>query len=261
MQVPAEMQAEEQEALGKLVETLADHDDVLLEKVLEDVKPTPEELYRDLHKDLLAGSVIEVLLGSADNANGVRRLWKALRHDAPSVRGDGRTQGDRGGGAAAGAGLQDRACRSHRQAVLRPHLARRDQGRRHARRHAAGRHLSPGRRRAEQGGGCAGRRRGRARPAGRRADRCHGVARRHAGPAAVPGRAAAGVLAGDRHHGSQGRRETVRRAAEAAGGRPGTDRGAKPGHRGDRAAWPGRDAPERRGAAAGEQLQPEGHHA
>ena len=86
MQVPAEMQTEEQEALGKLVEALADHDDVLLEKVLEDVKPTPQELYRDLHKDLLAGNVIEVLLGSADNANGVRRLWKALRHDVPDVR-------------------------------------------------------------------------------------------------------------------------------------------------------------------------------
>jgi elongation factor G len=86
MQVPSEMQDEEQDARGKLVEVLADHDDALLEKVLEDIKPTPDEIYRDLHKDLLAGSVIEVLLGSADNANGVRRLWKALRHDAPGVR-------------------------------------------------------------------------------------------------------------------------------------------------------------------------------
>src|SRR6185312_2562236 len=86
MQVPSEMQAEEQDALGKLVEVLADHDDALLEKVLEDITPTPAEIYRDLHKDLLSGSVIEVLVGSADNANGVRRLWKALRHDAPDVR-------------------------------------------------------------------------------------------------------------------------------------------------------------------------------
>jgi elongation factor G len=83
MQIPAAMLADEQEALGRLVETLADHDDALLEKVLEDVKPTPEELYRDMRKDLLAGSVIEVLVGAAEHANGVRRLWKALRHDAP----------------------------------------------------------------------------------------------------------------------------------------------------------------------------------
>jgi len=83
MQIPASMQEEEQAALGKLVETLADHDDALLEKVLEDIKPTPDELYRDMRKDLLVGAVIEVLLGSAENANGVRRLWKALRHDTP----------------------------------------------------------------------------------------------------------------------------------------------------------------------------------
>lgn len=83
MQIPPAMLAEEQAALGRLVETLADHDDVLLEKVLEDIKPTPEELYRDMRKDLVDGSVIEVLVGAAENANGVRRLWKALRHDTP----------------------------------------------------------------------------------------------------------------------------------------------------------------------------------
>ena len=83
MQIPSEMQDDEQEALNKLVEVLADRDDALLEKVLEDVKPTTEEIYNDLRKDLAAGAVIEVLLGSAENAGGVRRLWKALRHDTP----------------------------------------------------------------------------------------------------------------------------------------------------------------------------------
>ncbi|HEX2943766.1 MAG TPA: elongation factor G [Rhodopila sp.] len=83
MQIPPAMLAEEQEALGRLVETLADHDDTLLEKVLEDIKPTPEELYRDMRKDLLNGDVIEVLVGAAENAHGVRRLWKALRHETP----------------------------------------------------------------------------------------------------------------------------------------------------------------------------------
>jgi elongation factor G len=83
IQIPPHIVAEEQAALGKLVETLADHDDALLEKVLEDVKPTPEELFRDMHKDLLDGAVIEVMLGAAEHSNGIRRLWKALRHDAP----------------------------------------------------------------------------------------------------------------------------------------------------------------------------------
>ncbi|MBV9249887.1 MAG: elongation factor G [Acetobacteraceae bacterium] len=86
MKIPSEMHAEEQDALGKLVEVLADNDDALLEKVLEDIKPTPDEIYRDLRKDLAAGAVIEVLLGAAENAHGVRRLWKALRHDTPEPR-------------------------------------------------------------------------------------------------------------------------------------------------------------------------------
>lgn len=83
--IPESLIPDEQAALGRLVETLADHDDVLLEKVLEDIRPTPEELYRDMRKDLHDGTVIEVLLGQADAAGGVRRLWKALRHDTPAA--------------------------------------------------------------------------------------------------------------------------------------------------------------------------------
>ena len=99
MQIPAAMLSDEQEALGRLVETLADHDDALLEKVLEDMKPTPAELYRDMRKDLLAGSIIEVLVGSAENANGVRRLWKALRHDTPEAAETAERKGIDGEGA------------------------------------------------------------------------------------------------------------------------------------------------------------------
>jgi elongation factor G len=86
IQIPSEMADDETDALNKLVEVLADRDDVLLEKVLEDVKPTTAEIYTDLKKDLAAGAVVEVLLGSAENSGGVRRLWKALRHDTPMAR-------------------------------------------------------------------------------------------------------------------------------------------------------------------------------
>jgi elongation factor G len=85
VQIPSEVIAEERVAHGKLVEILADRDDALLEKVLDDVTPTPDELYRDMRKDLLAGAVIEVLLGAAEHAGGVQRLWKALRHDTPET--------------------------------------------------------------------------------------------------------------------------------------------------------------------------------
>ncbi len=81
--LPPHMVEREKEALFALLEVLADHDDALLEKVLEDVAPSSEEIYRQLHKDLAEGSVVPVLLGAAERDNGVRRLWKALRHDTP----------------------------------------------------------------------------------------------------------------------------------------------------------------------------------
>jgi elongation factor G len=84
IKVPDSVMAEEAAERGRLIETLADNDDVLLEKVLEDIKPTPEELYLDLRKDLMSGKVIEVLLGAGEASHGVRRLWKALRHETPS---------------------------------------------------------------------------------------------------------------------------------------------------------------------------------
>jgi elongation factor G len=86
IQIPSEMADDEADALNKLVEVLADRDDALLEKVLDDVKPTTAEIYNDLRKDLASGAVVQVLLGSAENAGGVRRLWKALRHDTPMAR-------------------------------------------------------------------------------------------------------------------------------------------------------------------------------
>ncbi len=84
VKLPAHMAEREAEAFGTLIEVLADHDDGLLEKILEDVKPSSDEVYRQLKADQCAGSIVEVLFGSADRGNGVRRLWKALRHDTPA---------------------------------------------------------------------------------------------------------------------------------------------------------------------------------
>ena len=86
IQLPAQMREPEETARSALIEVLADHDDALLEKVLEDIAPTQQEIYQDLRKDLLAGTVHDVLLGAGENANGVRRLWKALRHETPGAQ-------------------------------------------------------------------------------------------------------------------------------------------------------------------------------
>ncbi len=83
--LPQTMAARQQEARAGLVEVLADHDDALLEKVVEDQTPTAGEIYQRLRADEAAGTVGGVLLGAADRVWGVRRLWKALRHDAPTA--------------------------------------------------------------------------------------------------------------------------------------------------------------------------------
>ena len=83
--VPAAVRAREVEVRGVLLERLADHNDVLLEKLIEEIAPTSEEIYGQLRADLAADAVVEVLLGAAETDNGIQRLWKTLRHDAPEA--------------------------------------------------------------------------------------------------------------------------------------------------------------------------------
>ena len=82
--VPAGMAAPGQEVRGALLERLADHNDTLLEKLIEEVVPSTEEIYAQLRADLAGDAVVEVLLGAAESDNGVQRLWKALRHACTS---------------------------------------------------------------------------------------------------------------------------------------------------------------------------------
>ncbi|WP_237213168.1 elongation factor G [Falsiroseomonas oryziterrae] len=82
---PEAMRGAEAEARAALAEALADADDALLEAIVEDRAPDAAALYRPLHAEEAAGHVMGVLFGAAEHASGVRRLWKALRHDAPEV--------------------------------------------------------------------------------------------------------------------------------------------------------------------------------
>jgi elongation factor G len=66
-----------------LIEKLADFDDELLEKLLEEVEPSKDEIYQHLTSTLKRAQVVPVFLGSAFADYGIRRLWKALRHETP----------------------------------------------------------------------------------------------------------------------------------------------------------------------------------
>jgi elongation factor G len=75
----------EKEARFSMLEKLADHDDALMEQLLEDVQPPRDAVFDDLARELREGLICPVLLGSAARENGVLRLMKALRHEAPDV--------------------------------------------------------------------------------------------------------------------------------------------------------------------------------
>ncbi|TPI21311.1 elongation factor G [Mesorhizobium sp. B3-1-7] len=77
--------ARELEARFSMLETLADHDDHLMEQLLEEIEPPKDAIFDDLSADLRAGAVTPVLIGTAEKGNGVLRLLKAIRHDAPDV--------------------------------------------------------------------------------------------------------------------------------------------------------------------------------
>jgi elongation factor G len=75
----------EKEARFSMLEKLADHDDALMEQLLEDIQPPRDAVFDDLARELRDGLICPVLLGCAIRANGVLRLLKALRHESPGV--------------------------------------------------------------------------------------------------------------------------------------------------------------------------------
>src|SRR5215813_2775314 len=85
VEMPASIKERESEARFKMLEQLADYDDELMEQLLSDAQPPRDKVFADLVKDLQEGLIVPVLLGSAENGNGILRLLKALRHEAPFV--------------------------------------------------------------------------------------------------------------------------------------------------------------------------------
>jgi len=81
--LPEELADREAQARTQLLEQLADHDDNLLEQLLMDQVPEPGTIFADLKRETSDNLGVSVLFGSAQNGWGVRRLLKALRHEAP----------------------------------------------------------------------------------------------------------------------------------------------------------------------------------
>jgi elongation factor G len=84
IEIPPELQDREIEARTHMLEQLADHDDELLEQLLMDETPTAQKVFHDLARETGESLGVSVLFGSAVSSWGVRRLLKALRHEAPA---------------------------------------------------------------------------------------------------------------------------------------------------------------------------------
>lgn len=85
IELDGDVRARETEARFQMLERLADYDEHLMEELLSDIVPPRDEIFDDLQKDLVAGLIVPVFIGSALGYNGVRRLLKAWRHEVPEV--------------------------------------------------------------------------------------------------------------------------------------------------------------------------------
>ncbi|MHA1598511.1 MAG: elongation factor G, partial [Alphaproteobacteria bacterium] len=85
VQIPDDLQSREVGARTEMLETLADFDDKLLEELLEDVAPSSDEIYDNLTRDFREDMIVPVFFGSAEHDNGIGRVLKALRHEAPEA--------------------------------------------------------------------------------------------------------------------------------------------------------------------------------
>lgn len=83
--MPAAIKDREEEARYSMLEQLADYDDKLMEQLLEDIPPPRDRVFDDLRREVNEGLIVPVLLGSAENGNGILRLLKALRHESPGI--------------------------------------------------------------------------------------------------------------------------------------------------------------------------------
>ncbi len=138
--IPATHTEAAEEWRGKLVESVAENDEEIMELYLEGEEPSEEQLYAAIRRITIASgkskdtTVTPVFCGTAFKNKGVQPLLDAVVRSSPPARRRGhrgpRRQRPGGGrqaqavrrGAAVGAGVQDHERPAPRQAHLRPGL-------------------------------------------------------------------------------------------------------------------------------------------
>jgi elongation factor G len=85
VEIPSGLASFEAEQRFTMLEKLADYDDELMEQLLSDVAPSRDKVFGDLIVEFKRGQICPIFFGSAEHGNGLERLLKALRHEAPFV--------------------------------------------------------------------------------------------------------------------------------------------------------------------------------
>lgn len=85
VKLPESVTGREHEARAELLEHLSEFDDWLLEELVEDREPANDAIYAIASRVLRENRIVPVLVGAASHGNGILRLMKALRHEAPPV--------------------------------------------------------------------------------------------------------------------------------------------------------------------------------
>ena len=85
IEIPADTLNREQEARTELLEAYSDFDDHLLEQLIEDKQPMAAEVYDVATQSLQHNDLVPALIGAASHRNGILRMMKSLRHEAPGV--------------------------------------------------------------------------------------------------------------------------------------------------------------------------------
>lgn len=83
VELPAGMVDRENEARDAMLEHLSEFDDWLLEELVEDRQPASDQVYALCARIFAETRAMEALIGSALHGNGIIRVLKALRHEAP----------------------------------------------------------------------------------------------------------------------------------------------------------------------------------
>ena len=82
--IPAELEAQAKQAHHDLFEKLAEHDEALMEKFVNEQEPTVEELYAAIRRATIEGTGVPVLCGSAFKNKAIQPLLDGIVQFLPS---------------------------------------------------------------------------------------------------------------------------------------------------------------------------------